>query len=156
MAIRMFILRFSLGIGVGLLIGGAGFAISTVASTVSAAEPVVIISKNDCALLVAHQPSPDVAYQPGVDVNGRPVVPADLPGSPQIAIPEDIAIDITVDIQRRYGLSNNSPMFRPEVRVGTVIVKPDGSATFEGQPLTSPEQQALSSLCQTQGTAAAH
>lgn len=155
MAIRMFLLRFSVGVGVGLLIGGAGFAISTVASTVSAAEPVIIISKNDCARLVQHQPSPDVAYKPGVDVNGRAVAPADLPGSVQIAVPEDIAIDLTVDIQRRYGLSSNSPMFRSEVRVGTVIVKPDGSATFDGQPLTSPEQQALSALCQTRGTAAA-
>lgn len=155
MAIRMFLLRLSVGIGVGLLISGTGFAISTMASAVSAAEPVVIISKNDCARLVAHQPSPDVTYKPGVDVHGRPVAPADLPGGVQVAVPEEIAIDLTVDIQRRYGISSNSPLFRSEVRVGTVVVKPDGSATFEGQPLTSPEQQALSTLCQKQGTAAA-
>lgn len=155
MATPSFILRLSTLFGIGLLISGAGFALNTVAATVSAAEPVVIISRNDCARLVAHQPSADVTYKPGVDVNGRPVVPADLPGSVQIAIPEDIAIDLTVDIQRRFGIASNSPMFKSEIRVGTVVVKPDGSATFEGQPLTSPEQQALSALCQKQGTAAA-
>ena len=154
MATWTFILRQSALLGTSLLIGAAGFAISTVASPVTAAEPVIIISKNDCARLVTHQPSPDVTYKPGVDVNGRPVVPADLPGSAQITVPEDIAIDLTVDVQRRFGISGNSAMFRSEVRVGTVIVKPDGSATFEGQPLTTPEQQALSVLCQKQGTAA--
>lgn len=154
MAIWTFILRQSACLGASLLIGGFGFAISTVASTVTAAEPVVIISKNDCARLVAHQASPDVTYKPGVDVHGRPVAPADLPGSNQIAAPEDIAIDLTIEVQRRFGIPGNSALFRPEVRVGTVIVKPDGSATFDGQPLTTPEQQALSVLCQKQGTAA--
>lgn len=139
--------------GVGLVLG-AGFAMSTVASTVTVAEPVIIISKNDCARLVAHQPSADVTYKPGVDVHGRAVAPADLPGTPQIAIPEEIAIDITVEIQKRFNIPSNSALFKPEARVGTVVVKPDGSATFNGQPLTSPEQQALSALCQKQGVAA--
>lgn len=154
MATWKFILRHSACLGASLLIGGAGFAISTVASTVTAAEPVIIISRNDCARLVAHQPAPDVTYKPGVDVHGNPVAPADLPDSVQLAVPEDIAIDLTVEVQHRFGIPSNSAMFRPEVRVGTVIVKPDGSATFEGQPLTSPEEQALSELCQKQGVAA--
>jgi hypothetical protein len=141
--------------GLSLLIGCAGFAVSTVASTVTAAEPVIIITKNDCARLVSHQPSPDVTYKPGVDVHGQPVAPADVPGSPQIAMPEEIAVDLTVEIQRRFGIPDDSALFKPDVRVGTVVVKPDGSATFDGQPLTTPEQQALSALCQTEGTAAA-
>ena len=131
-----------------------GFAVSTVASTVSVAEPVIIISKNDCSRLVAHQPAPGVTYTPGVDVHGRAVAPADLPGQPQMAIPDEIAIDVTVEIQQRFGIPSNSALFKPEARVGTVVVKPDGSATFNGQPLTSPEQQALSALCQQQGIAA--
>jgi hypothetical protein len=42
------------------------------------ADPVVItISKHDCSRLIAHYPSPDVAYRPGVDVRGRPVASAE-------------------------------------------------------------------------------
>jgi hypothetical protein len=140
--------------GASLAIAVAGFAVSALASTVSVAEPVIIITKNDCSRLVAHQPAPDVNYTPGIDVHGNAVAPADLPGQPQMAIPDEIAIDITVEIQERFGIPSNSALFKPEARVGTVVVKPDGSATFNGQPLTSPEQQALSALCQQQGIAA--
>ncbi len=121
------------------------------ASPSRAAESVVIISRGDCARLAVHQPAPDVAYQPGVDARGRPVAPADLPGSnPPIAMPDEIAIDITVEIQKRFGIPANSAFFKPEARVGTIVVKPDGSATFNGQPLTSPESRALAALCQGQ------
>jgi hypothetical protein len=140
--------------GASLVFAAVGFAVSALASTVTVAEPVIIISKNDCSRLVAHQPAPGVAYTPGVDVHGRAVAPADLPDQAQIAIPEEIAIDVTVEIQQRFGIPSNSALFKPEARVGTVVVKPDGSATFNGQPLTSPEQQALSALCQKQGVAA--
>lgn len=48
----------------------------------AAAEQVqVTIAKRDCARLVRHSPSADVAYQPGVDAKGRKVAPADVPGS---------------------------------------------------------------------------
>ena len=43
-------------------------------------KATVAITRADCARLVAHRPAPDVAYQPGVDVYGREVVPADLGG----------------------------------------------------------------------------
>lgn len=52
-----------------------------VAATASAEEVTVTVTRQDCARLVRHMPSADVAYQPGVDVKGRKVAPADLPGS---------------------------------------------------------------------------
>jgi hypothetical protein len=135
-------------------IGGLLGAAATVAfgsPSAALAQSVVIISRGDCARLTVHQPAPDVAYQPGVDVQGRPVAPADLPGSnPPIAMPDEIAIDITVEIRKRFGIPANSALFEPEARVGTIVVKPDGSATFNGQPLTSPESRALAALCQGQ------
>jgi hypothetical protein len=51
------------------------------AAEAGAEEATVQVTKQDCARLVHHQPSADVAYQPGVDVHGRPVAAADLPGS---------------------------------------------------------------------------
>lgn len=137
------------------LIGlGLGLATGILVSTVTGAEPVVIMSRNDCARLVAHRPAPDATYTPGVDVQGRAVAPADLPGTAPIALPDEIVIDITVEIQKRFGIPSDAAMFKPEARVGTVVVKPDGSATFNGQPMTTPEQQALSALCQKQGASA--
>lgn len=125
-----------------------------VAPDLAAAESVVIISTKDCARLVAHQAAADVTYTPGIDVQGRAVAPADLPGSVSLAVPDEIAIDITVEIQKRFGIPNNAALFKPEARIGTVVVRADGGATFNGQPLTSPEQQALTALCQKQGVPA--
>ena len=123
-------------------------------ANVMGAEPVVIIIRSDCARMTVHKPAADATYTPGVDVQGRPVAPADLPGAAQIAVPNEFILDVTVDIQKRYGIPNDAVMVKSEARVGTVVVKPDGSAYFNGQALSSPEQQALSALCQRQGTTA--
>ena len=146
-----FILQQRVICGVTLFGLAAGFITGLLITPVTGAEPVVIISRSDCARMVAHKPAAGVTYTPGVDVQGRAVAPADLPGTPQIAIPDEIVIDITVELQKRFGIPSDATMFKPEARVGTVVVKPDGSATFNGQPLTSPEQQALAALCQKQG-----
>ncbi len=112
---------------------------------------LVVLKRSDCTRLTAHVPSADVTYQPGVDARGRPVVPADLPGTPQIVMPEDVTIAITVDLQQRFGIPATSSFYKPEAGIGSVVVKPDGSATFNGQPLTNQEQSALAFLCQRQG-----
>lgn len=137
-----------------LIIGCVGLSVIGLTANVMGAEPVVIISRSDCARMTAHRPAADATYKPGVDAQGRAVAPADLPGTAQIAIPDEIAIDITVDLQKRFGIPSDATLFKPEARIGTVVVKPDGSATFNGQPLSSPEQQALAALCQKQGASA--
>lgn len=155
MAVKWHIVRHLMNFGIGLLVGTAFLAVAAWAAVPSrAADSVVIISRSDCARLVPHQPAADVAYKPGVDVHGRAVVPADLPGAPQLAMSDEIAIDISVELQSRFNIPANSAFFNPEARVGTVVVKPDGSVTFDGQPLTNPEVQALGALCQKQGAPA--
>ncbi|HEX9791510.1 MAG TPA: hypothetical protein VGA60_12680 [Kiloniellales bacterium] len=111
-------------------------------------QVVVTISKADCDRLVEHRPAPDVAYQPGVDVNGQPVVPADLNGGIQIAVPETIRIPITVDLFNRFGIPANPDSFEAEAEVGVVTYR-DGRATFNGQPLQDDAAAELSVLCQT-------
>lgn len=110
----------------------------------------VTITKADCSRLARHVPSNDTAYRPGVDVHGKPVVPADLGGTPKIKPPEDITIAITVDIQERFGIPANSTLFKPEAYIGYVTVKKDGAAYFNGKPLGGEEQRALAHLCQRQ------
>jgi len=112
-----------------------------------AAEPTVRIADATCARLVEHRPAPDVAYQPGVDAHGKPVAPADLPGSGSLVLPEMIRVAITVDLQKRFGIPANSVLFEAEAEVGTVEFQGD-RLTFNGQPLGDAEARALAEACQ--------
>jgi hypothetical protein len=120
-----------------------------VASLASAAagDEIIRISREDCSRLVAHRPDPGVAYQPGVDVHGQPVAPADLEES-RIVLPDTIFIVITVDIEERFGIPPDSVLYEPEAHIGVVEFSfEDGSVTFNGVPLTDPEEAALAAAC---------
>jgi hypothetical protein len=83
--------------------------ISAVAITSSsigftARAETVKLSTGDCSKLVQHVPADDVTYKPGVDVRGRPVVPADLGGGSAITIPDEIDIQIGIDLADRLAL----------------------------------------------------
>ncbi len=107
----------------------------------------VTITRADCARLVEHVPGPDVAYQPGVDVYGREVAPADLGGAPRIELPETILIDIEVDLQARFGTPENEVLFDPDAEMGWVVYH-DGRFTFNGQPLQDEAEAELAARCQ--------
>ncbi len=107
----------------------------------------VAITRADCARLVAHVPDPDVAYESGVDVYGREVVPADLGGAPRIELPETILIDIEIDLLQRFGIPANPALYDPDAEVGEVVYK-DGRFTFNGQPLQDEAQAELAARCQ--------
>lgn len=76
--------------------GGAPEAV-TKGDTVPDA-PKVRITKRDCQRIVRHQASADVAYKPGVDVRGNPVVPADASGGFTIPLPDVFEFNITKDL----------------------------------------------------------
>lgn len=107
----------------------------------------VAITRADCARLVAHLPAPDVAYEPGVDVYGREVVPADLGGAPRIALPETILIDIEIDLLARFGIPADPALYDADAEVGEVLYQ-DGRFTFNGQPLQDQAQAELAARCQ--------
>ena len=121
--------------------------------SVAWAAPVsaeIAISRTDCERLVRHEPAPDVAYQPGVDAHGRPVVPADLGGGQQIQLPDVIYIPIEVLIQDKYGIPANSVLYDATALVGVVSVR-GNQVYFEDQPLTDPEIVALEQACRDRG-----
>ncbi len=107
----------------------------------------VAITRADCARLVAHVPGPDLAYEPGVDVYGREVAPADLGGAPRIELPETIVIDIEVDLLQRFGIPANPALYDADAEVGEVAYR-DGRFTFNGQPLQDEAQAELAARCQ--------
>lgn len=127
------------------------FALACVAAfgpvSAHAETATVVITKADCARLVKHVPAADAAYQDGVDVYGRPVVPADLSGGAEIAVPEEILIAIEVDLFDRFDLPPNGVTYDADAIIG-VVRYADDRFTFNGQPLQSEEEAALAERCQ--------
>ncbi len=111
----------------------------------------VTITRADCAQLVEHVPSPDVAYQPGVDAYGRAVVPADLPGELnggfEFQVPQTLRIPIEIDLLDRFGIPANPTLYNADVPIGEVVYR-DGRLTFEGQPLQDEAAAELTRRCQ--------
>lgn len=126
--------RFLAGF-LGVVAGPMGLA--------SAADPA------ECERLTVHEPAADVAYQPGVNVRGDAVVPADLGGGLEIELPERVSVAITVDLADRLGIPvGGDANFSGDAHIGLVEVAPDGRAWFNGQPLADPAAVELSRVCQ--------
>jgi len=124
------------------------------AATASAqpGEAAISVSGDACAAVAHLNDAPGVAYQPGVDVHGKAVAPADLPGSRNEALNEQLSgfpIKITVDLQKRFGIPKDAKLFQGESKIGYVDVR-DGKAYLNGQPLSTPEQGLLAAACKEQ------
>lgn len=124
-------------------------AVGSAGGSAAAQDQAITLTRADCSRLVKHVPAADVDFQPGVDVHGNPVAPADLDGGYQVALPETVRIPITVLLQERFGIPENSVLYKGEAEIGVAEVSLDGErVTFNGQELTSAEARALSAACQ--------
>lgn len=139
---------------IAILAAGIGLAVSTSAMAQSPAPPSIRATPADCRrVLTEHRPAPDVAYQPGVDVRGRPVVGADLNPAPQFKVPDNVAFDIAIDL-KKYGIASASPLYQPNFKLGEVRMDvASGRVLYNGQPLGNPELEALREACRAQGLA---
>ncbi len=111
----------------------------------SLAGETVTVTKESCQRLVVHTASADAEFRPGVDVAGRPVAPADLSGSPSIALPEQIAITIAIELDERIGLGQGG-RYKGTMPIGEVTVR-DGRVYFDGQLLADRNQAAIAAAC---------
>ena len=124
----------------------------------------VTISRQDCARLVRHVPDADVAYQPGVDVRGRKVAPADLdPAAADFArrvVPETLEIPLKINpINYRKNMAGTDvtrglgkAFERSDTTIG--VVKYDfrtNSFTYNDQPMIGDDQRALAEACAQRG-----
>ena len=109
-----------------------------------AGAEIIVIGHDDCARLVPHEPAADVAYQPGVDVHGKAVAPADLPGSVEIDLPKTYVFDLTIRPL------DDEEFEETDLVLGRIEVAEDGRASFNGKPLQSDSQAELSRRCQEQ------
>jgi hypothetical protein len=109
----------------------------------------VTLSESDCDRLARHYPAEDVTYQPGRDVRGKAVAPADLNGGSGLVLPEAVVIPIQLELFERYGLPANQANFKGDAYIGEVVVDvASGRAIFNGQPLQSEDEAELAALCQ--------
>ena len=111
-----------------------------------------ILIKSDVCVSVAATPSADLAYQPGVDVNGKAVAPADLPGGGSVTPPTDITIPLQLNLQNALHLPDNSNLTSPQAIVGTIEVK-NGKMTYNGQPISEDAQAQIEAACRQTRTA---
>ncbi len=116
----------------------------------SANAQTVTIRAADCAQLARHVAASDVAFEHGVDLQGRSVVPADLGGSVRLVSPREFSVPITVDLQKSLGIPVDPNLFQSQNFTVGVVDWKDGKGYFNGQPLQSEQSAALAALCQKQ------
>jgi hypothetical protein len=122
-----------------------------VSASVAYAADTTTVDPSLCQALVKHTPSANVTYQPGVDVNGNAVAPADLPGSPQIQLPSKIEIPLTASLVNVLHLDTTKYPYNQlgtgtEAWLGTIAVEGD-KVTLNGKPLSDAQQDNLAVLC---------
>ena len=144
-------------------------AAALLAGPVAQAESVKL-STGDCTKLVQHRPSADVTYKPGVDVRGKAVAPADLGGGYNMQIPEEINIQIGIDLADRLalrdarratpppGLPQPNPVrkvlpYEGKAPIGTLTIK-GNDAYWNGERIMPQDEALLAEACSKGLTAA--
>ena len=107
----------------------------------------IAVEKILCKPAMIHTPSSDVAYQPGVDVNGNPVAPADINAAPQIMNSTYTEVPLNIDLAKKLHLAQPAVM---ESNFGNLKVYNDGRVLYNGQDITSN----TNTLCGRTGEAA--
>lgn len=125
----------------------------------SALPVVVALDAQECRrllarqnILVPHQPAPDVNYQPGRDVDsqGRPIAPADLPGSNPLPLDGMIQLPLTMPLSGLPGLPQVPADMKREsgLAIATLAIDPmSGKLAFNGQPLQPQTEDAVAVAC---------
>ena len=140
--------------------------------TFAAQAEGVALSTADCSKLVQHVPADNVTYKSGLDVNGKAVAPADLGGGYNMPLPEEINIQIGVDLADRLALraARQTPStpgvpsaaaapvrkvlpYEGKAAIGTITIK--GNDTFwNGERIAPQDVVQLAEACRKGMTAA--
>jgi hypothetical protein len=100
-------------------------------------------SSSSINLNSANDGVPGADYQPGVDVNGNAIAPADLPSSSPQPNLDNFPIEIDQRLAHRFNLP---PGAGGKMVLGTVTVR-NNQAYFNGQPLNADQSSALAEAC---------
>jgi len=121
-------------------------ATSSAPPTTGSSSTTVKISADDCARLVAHKPRADVAYKPGVDVDGKYVAAADTNSTyAAINAPTKVEFDIAFN-PLHAALAGR--LSETSLSIGRVSYDIDsGAMTYNGKPLSDPDKVTLGKRC---------
>ncbi len=129
------------------------FAADSAKKESDAAKTVTVtISRSACDAIVAYKPDASVDYQPGIDVNGNAVTPAEGPNatSSQIEVPDVITFPVTLDFFEFAGISQPTGI-SGKGTLGEITYK-NGQVYFNDQPIGNAAQNAdLIAACQAAG-----
>lgn len=89
----------------------------------------------ECRILEQYTLSDDANYKPGVDVHGKPVVPADINATPPMAMDGPVVIPLSIDMAKRLQGLNIQGLDMTST-LGFIEVRPGGRVTYNGQDLT--------------------
>ena len=131
--------------------------IAALIAAAPAGATIVIVTADDCAAITAHEPADDVAYEPGVDVDGNAVASADLYDSGRIDYnADDIVISIGNPLVATAGVVGDEAAFvaaggridsfGADSSVGSVTLR-NGEVYFNGRRITDNEARAIALAC---------
>ncbi|BAI72765.1 hypothetical protein AZL_021270 [Azospirillum sp. B510] len=106
-----------------------------------------VVDLSLCQRLTRHVPAADVEYKPGVDVKGRPVAPADLPGSAGTQPPIPIDLPLSIDLARRMGIPVPSVPFLPNDVTAVWLSVVGDRLYLNGQPIDPGAEERLYVYC---------
>lgn len=107
-------------------------------------DPTLGFEAADCRWLTRHIPDADVAYKPGVDVHGKPVVPADLNGTYELELPKTVIASVSRRLLKHPNLRQETPFAEIEIDLET------GAIRINGKGLLSEDQERLIAYCKDQ------
>lgn len=117
------------------------------------AERIILITPSNCLLLSQHVPDADVEYQPGLDVRGNKIAPADLQNNNGLALGANgYSFYMTHDALRensiadQYGLGDAQ---EGKIILGQVTVK-NGDVLWNGRSLKEADRNRVYMLCEEQ------
>ncbi len=87
-----------------------------------------------CQLRAQHVARTDVAYKPGVDVKGNPVVPADVNAVPSM-VPDIVRIPMTVELAKYMDIMPKGVELK--AGVGMIEIFKDGRVAYNGLDISS-------------------
>ncbi|EKV30834.1 hypothetical protein C882_4171 [Caenispirillum salinarum AK4] len=144
-----------------LLLASLALAVAPVSGALAEADVVLLpdgttrvtVDARTCRKLdhrAAYRQAPGVQYQPGVDVRGNPVAPADVGGGYGIELPEEITIPITVDLAGAWRDRAAAGTVKAETLLGVVTIR-DGLAFWNGEAIDAEAQADLREACRRLG-----
>lgn len=122
---------------------GLALAFSLATPAMAADRKPIVDDECQRAVRIANAPGAD--YQPGVDVNGRPVAPADLQPGFNIQPPRVIEFPVTMDVAKRLGFDTRGPY---EANVTVANVRIEGNrVSINGQEVNPDDTADLIAAC---------